>query len=186
MEPSKLSLTWLIALLLVIVAADYYLNEKFRSWVDVRCPWIKEQLAKYDIKLKESAPETPSTAPAANALATSTPTPGIPKGVHAPTTAEPTPASIDLTTIAGAPSLWPKIVTLKKLTVFPAVMQGKEIGKINLPAGRDVKLVQIKQDKLWVAYTPDGVMANAGGAWVAANDTDLVERVQKAHPSSNP
>ena len=84
--------------------------------------------------------------------------------------------------LAADRSLWPKSVKIKKATVFPAVADGKEIGKIDVPAGMEVKVASISPDsKVDVYYSPDGTIPNAGGAWVKAEDTDLFERVSLAH-----
>jgi hypothetical protein len=83
--------------------------------------------------------------------------------------------------IASDHSLWPQSVRLKKTTVFPAVLDGKKVGELNVPAGTEVKVMQVNPDKVGVAYTPNGSMANAGGTWLLAEETDLLDRVRAAH-----
>ena len=88
--------------------------------------------------------------------------------------------SVGIVQIASDHSLWPKNVKIKKATLFPAVSQGKEVGKWNLPAGTEVKLVSINADKVAITFSSDGTMSNTGGTWVQAADTDLLERVAHA------
>lgn len=65
---------------------------------------------------------------------------------------------------------WPATVTLKEVVTFPAVMDGKVIGKINVPAGSKVKLVVVEQGRLVVEY-------QGGRQQVAATATDFAEQV---------
>jgi len=91
---------------------------------------------------------------------------------------------VDLSKIASAdPASWPKTVKLRVTTVFPVISQGKEIGKVNVPAGTEVKLARVLSDRAGVAYSADGSVANMGGTWVRPGDTDLVERAQNAKPA---
>ena len=91
---------------------------------------------------------------------------------------------LTLIQLAANHSFWPKVVKVKKTTVFPAVYQGKEIGKLSVPAGTEVKVISINPEKVAVAYTPDGVMSNAGGAYLQPEETDLLERVRLAHATN--
>ena len=171
---------WRLALvvsLIFLAALSYYKYESFRALVDEKCPWIKEQLAKHDIKFENIPTEA---APAEGKTADSKPATATPNTTTTPDAAA-SPAPVILTTVAQVaanPSVWPKTLRLKKLTVFPAVLNGKEIGKLNIPAGMEVKLIRIVAERLAVSYSPGGVAANAGGAWVQAVDTDLMERIQ--------
>jgi len=182
---------WRLALvvsLILFAALSYYKYENFRGWVDEKCPWIKEQLAKHDIKFEngpsvadavdgKTADSKPATV-APNATAGSN-TAAAPNSTLPNAAAPAAPVTFStVAQVAANPSSWPKTIRLKKLTVFLAVLNGKEIGKLNAPVGMEVKLIQIAADKLAVAYSPDGKAANAGGAWVQAEDTDLMERVQ--------
>ncbi len=81
-----------------------------------------------------------------------------------------------LAQFASDRSLWPKALKIKKATEFPAVLNGKEIGKLSVPAGTEVKLISVTSEKVGVAYSPDGTMPNAGGTWLQIAETDLLER----------
>lgn len=84
---------------------------------------------------------------------------------------------MEMSQLAANRSLWPKTVKLKRTTLFPAVLDGKRVGEISVPAGTEVKLLQVQPDKIGVAYSPDGRVANLGGAWLKTADTDLIDRV---------
>lgn len=176
-ESSNLWRLALVASLIFLAAISYSKYPGFRALVDEKCPWIKEQLAKHDIKFENA----PSEAASADGKSAASATPAsVGNGTGGPSVAAPTPVILStVDQVAANPSSWPKTIRLKKLTVFPAVLSGKEIGKLNVPAGMEVKLIQIVSNRLAVAYSPDGKPANAGSAWVQADDTDLMERVQR-------
>ena len=87
--------------------------------------------------------------------------------------------AMSMAQIAANRLLWPKTVSIKKEIEFPAVCNGKAVGKLNVPAGTEVKVISVTADKVGVVFSPDGTMANAGGAWLSAADTDILARVRK-------
>ena len=196
-EPNKLWRLALVVSLLLLAVVAYYRFEPVRAAVDAKCPWIKEQLAQHGIQLEETSQTAPAAAPAKEAKGTSLMGDACPAAAKPGATAstQPTPTQpattaasanlpsnpADIAQIAADRSLWPKAVRIKKATEFPAVNQGKEIGKLSVPAGTEVKLITITADKVGVAYSPDGTMPNAGGKWLLAEETDLLERVRIAH-----
>lgn len=155
-EHSKLWRLALVLSLIAFVAAAYLRIPPFRTYVDENYPWVKEQLVQRGVKIVNDPSE-----------AVAEPTPEETLSHPAPTASS---APLTLEQIAGNRSLWPKVVTLKKKTVFPAVIDGKEAGKISLAAGATVQLYRVENQKLGVVY-------NGGGAWVQPEDTDLLERV---------
>jgi len=165
----------LVASLLLFAAVAYYRFEPVRGAVNAKCPWIKEQLAQHGIQFEETPQTAPAAAPAQEAKGTSL------TGNTSPVAAKPPGNPADMVQIAADHSLWPKAVRIKQTTVFPAVSQGKEIGKLSVPAGTEVKLISINADKVGVAYSPDGTMPNMGGAWLQPEETDLLERVHAGH-----
>lgn len=155
-EHSKLWRLALILSLIAFVAVAYLRIPPFRTLVDEKYPWIKEQLVERGIKIVDDPSE-----------AYKEPSPEANQPLK--TTSAPTPF-INLDQIASNRSLWPKDVTLKKPIVFPAVVDGKEVGKVTVAAGTAVQLYRIEHQKLAVVY-------NGGGAWVQLAETDLAERV---------
>jgi hypothetical protein len=189
-KPSKLWRLFLIVSLLLLAAVAYYKFEPVRELVDAKIPWIKEQLAKNGIqfaKIEEptSAPTPVAAAPktSAPAVADPAPAPAAPDEPATPAAAPQLAQSLNLAQIATNHAIWPKTVRIKRTTEFPAVSQGKEVGTVTLPAGMEVKLISIngEKEKVGVAFSIDGKMPNAGGAWVSATDTDLMERVRATH-----
>ena len=171
--------------LLALAAVAYYRFEPVRKLVDAKCPWIKEQLAQRGIQFEgaaESAPALPLTAGAAKNGTSPVSAAAYPCALAKADGATSAPAKslppMDLAQLAANPSLWPKVVRIKKATEVPTVHNGQVNGKLTLPAGTEVKLISINTDKVGVAYTPDGTMPNAGGTWLPATDTDLLERVR--------
>jgi hypothetical protein len=116
------------------------------------------------------------------------PSPGEPPQTHSspPSVArKPAPSSLSFLPPASEPhedgltlqaftanrSLWPKTVVLRRTIEFPAVLDGKVIGKTKAPAGTEANLVMM--NGLLV-----GVEFRGGGAWVPISQTDLMERAR--------
>lgn len=194
------SLFWNVALLfslLFLTAVLYIKIEPFRTLVNDKCPWVKEQLASKGIRIPgtgspaqpaaaaaDSAPAAPiSSQPVAvtkTALPPATNPASVPEATPPPQPQAPQkPAT--LAQIAADRTLWPQTVRLKKTTIFPAVLNGKKVGELNVPAGTEVKVMQINPDKIGVAYSPNGAIANAGGTWLLPEDTSLMEQVRSTH-----
>src|SRR5262249_777060 len=85
--------------------------------------------------------------------------------------AAPTPRpEFNLQQLAADPAQWPKKVSLKKATSFPAVVGGKVVGSLIAPAGSEANLKGIRDGQLGIEY-------QGGGAWLPVEDTDLKARV---------
>jgi len=163
-RPSAFSV--LVPLLLILIAGFVYYAKYHwaRAWVDERFPWVKENVGSHlpslvinvgpdgqpvDANASGSAPqEVPATAPYISSE-----------------------RGVDLTKLAADPASWPKTVKLKKAREFPAVVDGKAVGKIQAPSGSETRLVTIQSGRL-------GLEFRGGGAWVAPEETDLSERLQ--------
>jgi hypothetical protein len=122
------------------------------------------------------------TAPAAVAQPTPEPTAtAAPRPVEAqatpvatpPAEAKPTPETVDLASLGGSPKEWPKFVTLKQKTAFPAVLNGQVIGSVQVPAGIQVNLLSLRGGEVQVQY-------QGGSKLIPAQTTDLIERVLAA------
>ncbi|MEA3188988.1 MAG: hypothetical protein QOD99_2818 [Chthoniobacter sp.] len=120
------------------------------------------------LPVKTEQPATP-TAPPASPAAAETPEPEVAAVTPAPTA---TPKRvIELAEIIADPTLWPKTVAIKKAMEFPAVIQGKAVGKLNVPSGTLTHLVQIRNGMMGLEY-------KGGGGWHKPEETDLLERVR--------
>ncbi len=193
MSKKKTSRIWAIAMPLSVVflAAVYYTRvPEFRKFVDDKTPlanqllgkWVKDTSTKViELKGEQDAMFAKATPPRGTPplRALATPAPNL-ANVPAPATPAPPPpvatpppiSALDLQKLASDRTKWPKTVALTKPVMFPAVLNGKEVGKLLVPAGSEANLRQIKDDKL-------GLEFNGGGAWVPAAETDLVARVQR-------
>ena len=163
-EHSKLWRLALVLSLIAFVAAAYFRIPPVRDYINEKFPWVKQQLAERGIKIVDDPSEAfAAPSPVESAAPTRKP---------APTPVE--KPAISFEQIEANPALWPKEVSLKKQTVFPAVVEGKEVGKVTVSAGTAVQLYRIANQKLAVVY-------NGGGAWVLPAETDLLERVSATH-----
>ena len=102
--------------------------------------------------------------PAPQAKATPVPKPA-PTPVSAPT---PVP-QLALDTISRTPAWWPKQVTLTKATAFPILMAGQDVGQVQVPAGRLLRLCRVADGKVEVEF-------QAGRHIISADSTDVVMR----------
>jgi len=175
--------------LAVALAIGYTQIPGFKDFVDAKCPWVKEQTS--GAPASEPAPAAAATTgtsvaePVAGGTAAEPAAKATPEATPAPEPAPtPTPEEvkpeITFTQIAANRKLWPKTVRLKKEVTFPAVFEGKQVGQLPVAAGKIVRLQFITNGVLTVSYTPDGNMDSAGATRVPPEDTDLVERVNKA------
>jgi hypothetical protein len=155
--------------LLILAFAYYKYVPTARAWIDARTPLGKQFFGRF---VSDSGQGADNAAPAGDAgnqsdipgiSQNSAPAPGGPAPVQQPVV-------YDLQTLAQNSSLWPRQVRLRKATKFPAVVDGKEVGSLVAPSGTEVNLLKIQQGKLGLEY-------KGGGAWLAADDTDLATRV---------
>jgi hypothetical protein len=157
---------------LVILAAAYYVRvASVREAIDARTPIVRKLLGRFvsdpTVVVENSNLRAPApTPPPADSLVATSPVAGGASTNPAP----PTPRVFSLQELSRDRSLWPKKVTLKKPATFPAVVGGKVVGNIVAPTGTEATMVAIKDGQLGLEY-------GGGGAWVAAEDTDLGARV---------
>ncbi|MEI6560717.1 MAG: hypothetical protein WCO68_01365 [Verrucomicrobiota bacterium] len=85
------------------------------------------------------------------------------------------PASLDVAEIAKQPELWPKQVLLLASVRFPVILNGMNIGNVQVPPGRAVFLRKVHPDGTVEIELP-GTQASL--AKVKAQSTDLVSRTQ--------
>ncbi len=97
-----------------------------------------------------------------------------PFAMPAPAPAE---APLDFEMIANTPAVWPKQVTLVRVTPIPVVINGKLAGQAQLPAGTVLRLLRIAGTQVEVEYQ------NARQIIPAAS-TDLVSRAAALRASA--
>ena len=86
-------------------------------------------------------PPTPTPVPTPEPTPTPTPTP------------EPTPEEVDpIGWLMENPDRRPEELILREKTSFPALYEGREVGKVDVPAGAKVRLVNIEPDAVVVRY----------------------------------
>jgi hypothetical protein len=194
---NKKSGIWSIALPLSVVflAAVYYVKmPDVRKAVDARTPVVRNLLGRYvqesGVKIvilpgeqdpafaatklaRESAlAKTPAT-PVPTMRKASEPVPPAVAPMIVPNPA-PTTTVPEWHQIASDRTKWPKKVTLTKAATFPAVLNGKIVGSLVAPEGAEANLVSMKDDQV-------GLEFNGGGAWLPADQTDLITRVRSSH-----
>ena len=183
---------WSIALVLSVVflAAAYYVKvPEFRKFVDSKTPlarqylgrWVQEPVVKIEWKgevdplfAKAKPPRSAEVPPDKNSpetLASQAVPAKVPDAPVLPVAPSPSPAEMapDLQRITANRALWPKTLTLTTPATFPAVSNGKIVGSLVAPAGSEVILHSIKDDKV-------GIEFNGGGAWLPVDQTDLLAR----------
>jgi len=167
---------------LALLAFAYYVKvPAFRDAVDKRFPWAREHLAQFVpeptvVMIKDPANPagTDSTPPNPDDASPAASTPGAGKkktkanSIPAPEVRE---EPLTMERFAANPALWPKKVKLRKTIEFPAVLNGKVVGKIQAPPGTEANLRKIKDQQL-------GVEFQGGGAWVPVAETDLMDQVK--------
>ncbi len=169
----RISRLWLLGppVAIVLSATVYYaMFGSVRHWVDARFPWVRDHIG----SLLPSREEASTAAAKAPARIPNEPPPEPPKPIAppvAPTFFAPD-GTVDLRKLAEDRSAWPQTVVLKTAREFPAVVDGKVMGKVEVPAGTETKLVSIKDGKLGVEY-------RGGGAWLTVEETDLPQRLRR-------
>lgn len=157
---------------LALLFFAYYVKMPwFRDYIDPRFPWVKEHLARFVVQpdvvmVKDPHKETSDRYRTDGTVPAATPTP-------APAAAVPglPPPPLTMERFAADPSLWPKTVKLRTTIEFPAVFNGKIVGKVQAPAGTETNLKLVKDTQLGLEY-------QGGGAWVPASATDLLDKVK--------
>ena len=169
MKEKQISKLWLLGppLSLALLFLACYAKLPFaRKLIDEKLPAFGQTaIAQRTIEILHAPPSLSSEEGSASEAASG----AMPNSDAAPGSRAP----LEFQDIAADRSTWPKSVRLKKPTEFPAVSGGKVVGKLRSPAGAEVTLVAIQQGKL-------GVEFQGGGAWVAPEETDLLERARAA------
>ena len=115
-------------------------------------------------------PPTPTPTPTPEPTPTPTPTP------------EPTPEEVDpIGWLIENPERRPETLVLRERTSFPALYEGRPVGKIDVPAGAKVRLVNIEPDAVVVRY-------REGTVTLPYDATDLREAAaaEMAKPAPTP
>ena len=153
-------LLFLLALLVGVILVTYWRIPGAREMMDQKMPFLKDTLARFG-----AAPEAATTDSAPPADAAPAPAPA--------------PVAMTFATLAADPTAWPRTVRLKRAVEIPAVVGGKEVGKVTLKVGTEVNLVRIKDGKVGIEY-------QNGGTWLMPDETDVMERVRPPAPKPAP
>ncbi len=151
---SVVRLLLLLAVLAGVVSVSYVKVQGSRDFMDAKMPFMKGLLGRFVPTPEAGAAE----APAADGTSAAAPA--------APMTFE---------KLAADPTVWPRTVRLKKAVQMPAVVGGKEVGKIMVNAGTEVNVARIQNGSVGIEY-------QGGGAWVKPDETDVMERVRPPAP----
>lgn len=111
--------------------------------------------------------------PAAPAPEVAPPKPVIVLATPPPLAKPPPPPVVDLQALALTPAQWPRQVSLTQPQIFSAVLHGKVIGSIKVPAGMAVQLLAVQEHALVVEY-------QGARHAVTPQATDLLRRVLAA------
>ena len=184
---------WIVAfpLSLALLAAALYIKKPAaRDFIDRNCPWVKQTVGKYappfEVQITKATP-VPAAVPAdiassqavPNRMATAAPPPPPPPPLPAstpnpaPSTSMAVASPFDLDKVCADPARWPKTVRLKAAVDFPAVVDGKVVGKLRAPAGAETRVMKLANGQVGVEY-------HGGGAWLEFDRTDFVERARIA------
>lgn len=175
-----------IALAWAAVAVAYYVRvPEFRETVNTKWHWVKDR-ATPGQTAKASAPLPPATELKATPIEEVAPRPAplpepvavvrAPEAPPATPTPEPEHTQRDLLQeLTNNRAAWPPTVRLKSTVSFPAVLNGKVVGRLNLAKDSVVTLVKISQGKL-------GLEHRGGGAWVNPEQTDLLDKLLPPAP----
>jgi hypothetical protein len=175
-----ISRLWLLGppvAILISLLVYYAKFQTVRRWVDDKFPWVEDNIGSRLPPLVEEvrAPSVPrrAAAPSATPAPTIVPTPAPPPVVAAPVAPSffARDGTVDVQKLAAERSAWPQVVTLKTAKEFPAVVNGKVVGKVVAPVGAEAKLSSIQDGKLGVEY-------QGGGAWLSVEETDLAQRLR--------
>jgi hypothetical protein len=172
---SKTSKFWLFALplSLLILAGAYYIKvPSARRFIDAHTSLGRQLFGSFVhdevVYVTAPHPDRPPDRSSAGGQSVGSGPSGSPGSSQPPA---PTPRpEFNLQRLAADPAQWPKKVALKKATNFPAVVGGKAVGSLSVPAGTEANLKGIRDGQLGLEY-------QGGGAWVPAEDTDLKARV---------
>lgn len=167
---------------LLLITALYVKKPGARDFIDQKFPWVKETIGKYappfEVRVVKVSPPTPVPATETRPLeersafaappATPPPPPVAEKTSSAPVVK---PDTFDIEKVCADPTRWPKAVRLKAPVDFPAVLEGKVVGKLRAAAGTEARVVKVSGGKVGVEY-------HGGGAWLDFDRTDFIERAR--------
>lgn len=148
-----------------------------RRWVDTRFPWVEDHVGSH---LPPLADESRAASPPRR-VATPAPPPNPSEPAPDPQRSIAPPAApsfltpdgrVDMTKLTANRSAWPPAVALKTAKEFPAVVNGKVVGRVEVPAGTEARLISVQDGKLGVEY-------RGGGAWLTVEETDLAQRLRR-------
>lgn len=153
----------------------------FACWMN-RYEWFPELAEKYLGPKPEASPAEPAapSSYASTQAPTFEPAPATSKApAFAPAPQASTPPSFEPAPQAPAapapkksiledPSQWPQTVTLTRAISVPAMINGKQVGMMGVPAGSVVELVEIRNGKAVVRHRSGAQVS------VAVEDTDIL------------
>jgi len=172
----------------LLVVALYLKRPAIRDFIDRTCPWVKQTVGKYappfEVQMVNAAStpgaDTEEIAPPPQSVTNRTATAVPPAALMAAATPNPAPSTpvavatpFDLDKVCADPARWPKTVRLKAAVDFPAVVDGKVVGKLRAPAGAETRVMKLAHGQVGVEY-------HGGGAWLDFERTDFVERARIA------
>jgi hypothetical protein len=174
-SPNKLWAFGPLISILLLMAAYYWKVPAFRDAVNSRFPWAKDHLSQFvpppTVVVIQDSPKPPRPIPPAESPRPQTVIATTPNPMTPVPDTKGRDQRIAMQDCVADRSLWPKSVRLLRSIEFPAVLDGKVIGKIRAPAGTDARLVVVKDHQV-------GVEFRGGGAWVSIDDTDLMEKAK--------
>lgn len=176
--------TYGIALTWVMVGAAYYVRVPgIHEAVSSKWHWATTRMSPSKSAKVVAEDLQPQTAQDLKATPVEDPPPTAPEPArlaHITEAPAPPPAPEPVRTageiiaeLASDRASWPASVRLKSTVSFPAVINGKVVGRVNLGKDSMVSLVAMSQGKL-------GLEHKGGGAWVNPGQTDLLERLPLA------
>jgi hypothetical protein len=162
---------------ILLSAFVYYAKfQSVRRWVDAKSPWVEENVGSRLPQFLEerkvvNTPRRSVSSPPSDSAGEPILEPPKPAVTPLPPSFLAADGSVDLKKLASDRGAWPPAVVLKRAKEFPAVVNGKVVGKVEVPLGTEAKLVSIKDGKLGLEY-------RGGGAWLAVEETDLAQRLR--------
>jgi hypothetical protein len=167
---------------LLLITALYVKKPAARDFIDHQFPWVKETMGRYappfEVRVVKVTPPAPApvqaTVPPERMSAFTSPPadpPPPPVAERAPSAPAVKPDAFDLEKVCADPARWPKTVHLKAPVDFPAVLEGKVVGKLRATGGTETRVVKVSDGKVGVEY-------HGGGAWLDFDRTDFIERAR--------
>lgn len=163
---------------LLLLTALYVKKPWARDFIDQKLPWVRSGIGRYappfEVRVVRIAPPTPAPVeeiPPRGQRSAFSPPPAVAAEIPAAPAVK--SDTFDLEKVCADPARWPKTVHLKAPVEFPAVLEGKVVGKLRVVAGTEARVVKVSAGKVGVEY-------RGGGAWLDFESTDFVERARVA------